>query len=244
MSNRRKLFTEFILIVAGVLVALMVDAWIEDREDAELRDEYLRRLADDVRTDIHNLDERVKFFLQVEAFGNQTLDWLASDEAPSAEILSAAFFASERWAFQPNVGTYLDLQNTGNIRLMDDIELRLLLAHYHSIAARRRGGWELPQDYREIVRGLIPPDVQRGFRENCPTIAFGTTERSTLRMCWPDGVNPSDFEDKMLALRADPNAQRALNFRISEVQTAILLYRDQKNHAVPLLEAINETMGK
>ncbi len=50
MDKRGRMIGEFVLIVVGVLVALMVEAGLESRKDDSLRDEYLSR----IRMDLHS----------------------------------------------------------------------------------------------------------------------------------------------------------------------------------------------
>ena len=47
MNQRGKMIGEFFLIVTGVLVALMVETAFEDRQDANLRDDYITRIQSD-----------------------------------------------------------------------------------------------------------------------------------------------------------------------------------------------------
>jgi hypothetical protein len=50
-----RLVAEFLVIVVGVLVALGVDQWVQDRQDRALEAEYLERLLADVRYDLDEL---------------------------------------------------------------------------------------------------------------------------------------------------------------------------------------------
>lgn len=51
MQRISTITAEFILIVVGVLVALMIDNAVEERHDDELREAYLLRLQDDFAFD-------------------------------------------------------------------------------------------------------------------------------------------------------------------------------------------------
>ena len=101
MNKRGRMIGEFVLIVAGVLVALMVEAGLDSRKDDQLRDEYMSRFQADL----------------------------------------ASFYAAELWPFRPNTSTYQDLHNTGNIRLLGDMDLRTSLAAYYNQADASRPGW-------------------------------------------------------------------------------------------------------
>jgi hypothetical protein len=167
MIPRGRLIGEFVLVVLGVLVALMVDSWIQQRNDDSLRQEYLARLADDLNADRESLEHRISFFSSVHSFGLQTLERLKSDAPVEQDAILAAYYASENFGFVPLKNTYDDLQNTGNIRLLGDIELRLALASYHTRTGYEAGG--LSEAYREVVRGIIPWHIQAAIREYCPT---------------------------------------------------------------------------
>lgn len=109
-------------------MALMVDTWIEQRNDDNFRQEYLASLTDDLKTDQQNLANRISFFTDVHSFGLETLDDLQSEEPVNQDVLLAAYYAAENWNSAPVKNTYEDLQSTGNIRLFGDLDLRLVLA--------------------------------------------------------------------------------------------------------------------
>ena len=47
---------ELVVIIVGVLTALWVDEWREERDDRALETQYLQGLATDVRQDLTRLD--------------------------------------------------------------------------------------------------------------------------------------------------------------------------------------------
>ena len=51
----RWLGVEFLVISLGVLAALFVDTWVEDRENAERAEVYRQRLIVDLERDVANL---------------------------------------------------------------------------------------------------------------------------------------------------------------------------------------------
>ena len=81
---------EFVLVVLGVLVALMVDTWIDQRNDDNLRQEYLDSLTDDLKADQQSLEYHISFFTSVYSFGLETRDNLRSDEPVNQDALLAA----------------------------------------------------------------------------------------------------------------------------------------------------------
>ncbi|MGB5336874.1 MAG: hypothetical protein WBN07_14740, partial [Woeseiaceae bacterium] len=99
LEGRGGLAAEFVLVVAGVLVALAVDTALEERRDDALRNEYIDRIRSDAENDRLALENRVQFFDDVRAFSQQFLDWLDADTPLEKETVLAAFYSSEIWPF-------------------------------------------------------------------------------------------------------------------------------------------------
>ncbi len=236
IASRGRLVGEFVLVVLGVLVALMVDTWIEQRNDDNLGQEYLARLADDLEADRQSLDYRIAFFTAVHSFGIQTLDRLQSDRPVDQDALLAAYYASENFGFRPIENTYEDLQSTGNIRLLGDIELRLALASYH----RKTSTYllALSETYREIVRGIIPWNIQQGIREHCPTTDDIGEIPTGFPPCTIPGVSVDDANVVFTSLRAHPGIFEILTYRISDVEVGIFLFEAQKETVLDVLEQL------
>ncbi|MBT8100305.1 MAG: hypothetical protein KJO82_11165, partial [Gammaproteobacteria bacterium] len=212
---RGPLVGEFIMVVLGVLFALMVDSWLTDRADDKLRDEYLARLIDDLKTDRLNLDDRIYFFDAVQAFGVETLKRLESGDAGGIVSVVEAFYAAENYDFRIVDNTYLDLQNTGNIRLLDQIELRASLAAYHTKVAAQRE--QLSPEYRSMVRGIIPWHVQNAIRNNCPT-TDSTNDRPTgFPPCDLPDVSEEEARAAFSQIRNSPGLYEVLTYRVSQV---------------------------
>ena len=92
----------------------------------------------------------------MQSYSNQILIWLDTEESVDQNLLLASFYAAEIWPFVPNLSTYEDLLSTGNIRLLNDIDLRMGLSAYYNKADTSRSGWNPSEEYREIIRGIIP----------------------------------------------------------------------------------------
>ncbi len=232
-APRGRIVGEFLLIVLGVLAALMVDAWIEQRHDDNLRQEYLARLTDDLEADRQNLEYRISFFTSVHAFGLQTLENLRSDGPVDQEAILAAYYASENFEFRPIRNTYEDLQSTGNIRLLDDIELRLALASYHSKASIE--GTTLVESYRQLVRGVIPWRIQATIREHCPTSEQNDEVPTGFPPCTLPGISADEVNAVFAALRAYPGIFEILTYRVSDVDVVVYLHGVQKQMVLGVL---------
>ncbi len=227
MKNNTRLVGEFFLIVIGVLVALAVETALENRKDDQLRDEYLVRIENDVSSDKEAIEDRIDFFTDVQGFSNDVLTWLQSNEPVKQELLLASFYAAEVWPFVPNLSTYDDLRSTGNIRMLDDIDLRMDLSAYYNKADTSRSGWNPSEDYREIVRGIIPNDIQDKIRQNCPTTDTLDEEPTGFPSCDLPDIDYDELTRFFLPLKSDVAFRRTLTYRHSELGVMIYLLTQQ-----------------
>jgi hypothetical protein len=238
LKGRGGLAAEFVLVVAGVLVALAVDTAFENRRDSELRDEYIERVRADVEHDRQALEYRVQFFHDVQVFSQQFLDWLDADTPLDKETVLAAFYSSEIWPFVASQSTYQDLLSTGSIRLIDDINLRTSLATYHNQANTARSGWAPTEDYRRIIRGVIPNRIQDSIREDCPTLENLDGTPTGFPPCELAGVDYDELAALFAPLKADRELRRRLVYRQSELSVVIFLLDNQRVLAEDVLAYI------
>jgi hypothetical protein len=234
-SSTARIVGEFVLIVLGVLSALTVDTWIEQRNDDELRQQYLVRLSADLKTDLQNLEYRISFFNAVHSFGLQTIQRLQTGEAIDREAILSAYYASEVFAFVPVKNTYVDLQSTGNIRLLRDVDVRLALTMYYNANLASNFGTASTQVYRQVVRGIIPWEIQALIKADCPTVSDMNRVPTGFQPCPLDEVSTKVANDVFSALRDYPRIIEILTHRVSEVSTLIFLYDVQKQSALEVL---------
>lgn len=227
MKQNARLVGEFFLIVIGVLVALAVEATLDSRKDDQLFGEYLIRIENDVSADRQAILGRIGFFTDVQKFSDNVLTWLETDTPVNQDLLLASFYAAEIWPFIPNLSTYDDLRNTGNIRLIDDIDLRMGLSAYYNKADTSRNGWNPSEDYREVVRGIIPNDIQGLIRQNCPTTDQLDEEPTGFPPCELPGVDYAEMTRLFVPLKDDVAFRRVLTYRHSELGVMIYLLNQQ-----------------
>lgn len=231
---RGPLVAEFVMVVLGVFFALMLDSWIAERNDEQLRDEYLARLVDDLKTDHLNLDDRIYFFDAVRSFAAQTLERLESGADGDIDAILAAFYAAENYDFSVVTNTYLDLQNTGNIRLLDRIDLRTALGAYHAKVTVQNAEI-LDDDYRKVVRGVIPLYIQNMIRKHCPTTHNISDRPTGFPPCDLPDVSEDEAHEVFARIRAYPEIHDLLTYRASQLSVAVFLYSGQRDTAGNLL---------
>jgi hypothetical protein len=239
MKQQTRLIGEFILIVVGVLVALAVESALEDRADDNLRDQYLSRLTQDLDADKVALEGRIEFFTEVQRFSQDVLNWLDGDAPVGQDILLASFYAAETWPLTPNTSTYLDLHSTGNLRLLDDIDLRMKLVTYYNKADSTEAGMNPSQDYRGWIRGVIPAGAQDLIRAHCPTTDEKDLMPTGFPPCSLPGIDYDQINQLFAPLRGNPELRRMLTYRHSQVGVRIYLLRQQVSFADEAIQQLD-----
>jgi len=251
----RWLGAEFAIIVLGVLSALFVDTWMDERQDIEHMAVYRESLIVELESDIANIREQSSYMSRVRDYGLLVLADLEG-EAPLTDfaLLFAAFNAAEEVGFRPQASTYDDMRSTGSLRLLADMQFRLDLADYYRIAATRERFWLLDPEYRRDVRGIIPSSLQAAIRERCENRDTNPREQlpsglsstgSTLLPAFADGSDycgielPAvDFAGPAQRIRSDRVLQEALRYRLSQIHVAIAVYEAQSDLAEKLLAGL------
>lgn len=121
-----RVLLELALIVVGILIALAVDSWIDDRRDARTERQYLEQLTHDLDRDLDVLEEALRFEQrQVE---NSALAYRALRQGVAPEereaVASALGSLTARRTLRLGRATYTDLLSTGNLRLIRNASLR------------------------------------------------------------------------------------------------------------------------
>ena len=240
MNKRGKVAGEFVLIIVGVFIALMLESMMSERNDGELRTEYLSRIRADIVTDKQTFEYRIGFFTAVQQFSQDLLDWMHTDAPVDQSVLLAAFYAAEVWPAVPNISTYQDLQSTGNFRLIENIDLRTSLFQYYNKADTSRPGWNPSDEYRKIIRGIIPSEVQAQIREACPTADSADVVPTGFPPCDLQNVDLERMTALFAPLRSDTAFQRILTYRHSELGVMLRLFRQQVAFADNVLANIED----
>jgi hypothetical protein len=129
---------ELLVVVAGILLALLIDGWAQDRRDRASEITYLQFLNRDLQQTIDQLQESRTFEARLLDDGRFVYRSLSGVVAPAdrpAVSLALARLGARRTLRLANA-TYVDLVNTGNLQLIDDRELRDRVVQFYENAER------------------------------------------------------------------------------------------------------------
>ncbi|MEO0572898.1 MAG: DUF6090 family protein [Bacteroidota bacterium] len=162
---------EIILVVIGILIALQINNWNDLRKERKKEIAFLKRIKEDLDFDQNYLRLNREFYLDVFSAGNLVLlnvEGAQIEPNSSWDILMSYFHASQIWPIISISSTFDELKSSGELSLIQNIDLRNDLSFYHDGGLRRYSetiGINPP--YRKMVRGLIPSTIQNYMWDNC-----------------------------------------------------------------------------
>ncbi len=164
LSLAGRFLFEFVVVVAGVLVALALDAWFEGRRDAASEQTYLALLSRDLDRTIADLESFVAFESHQLDDATLAMQALAAPETADHDDVSAAMARlMSRQTLTLKSAAYEDLISTGHLALLRDASLRDGVVDFYQATARnfdvinRNNSFFVDQSYNAqvILSGLV-----------------------------------------------------------------------------------------
>jgi hypothetical protein len=142
---------EIILVVIGILIALSINNWNEERKESLIEQNYLRRLLVDLENDYKTLtfskglsSERIN---QVKILTNVIKNQSLSNEN-STQIIESIEKVTWRSYLPLSKIVYNELLNSGKMSLIQSEELRDLLSNYYVDADH----WEMILNFEDAQK--------------------------------------------------------------------------------------------
>ena len=163
---------ELLVVVVGILIALEVSNWNQDRLDHGRADGYYRRLHAELTSDQHSIDTALSFWKRVSSYGEAAI---ANGETGALvggsnwKTVLAWYQASQLMPFELQDTTYTEMRDGGGLVLIEQEGLRKRLADYYRLSGTGITASILRLDpvYRVQIRGLTPWRVQQYIWSHC-----------------------------------------------------------------------------
>ena len=166
------LLSEFVIIVLGVLVALAVDGWNQERQNKDIRRHLIASLLSDLNEDkgdyqefVDHSKERVvaaNFIAQLDAGRSE----LTEDQYYQAREALRILGSTSRLETVDN--TFREMTAMGTGATIGDAELRLRISHYYGLARDRSD-----------INDLLMPGILR-YRESLEDIGISYVDRQQI----------------------------------------------------------------
>lgn len=163
---------ELVIVVVGILIALQVSNWNQDREDRARADRYYARLHADLALDDSAIAAAQTFWAQVMRYGEAAMAYsehgVRVDDS-NWKTLLAYYQASQLYPFELADTTFVEMRASGELTLIADENLRKRLSDYYRNTGTGIRGEILRHNpvYRMQIRGLTPWSVQQYIWSHC-----------------------------------------------------------------------------
>ncbi len=145
---------EIVLVVIGILIALQINNWNEDRKNRSLEDDYLIALQEDLISDSVNVEivrRSIQSHIDAAQLLIQFIDTGAIKDTISMKkaIIQAGFL----YFFNPTLSTYNDLVNSGNLGIIKNKVLKDMMDNYVSWLNQMTSREEWSKDFVWTIYG-------------------------------------------------------------------------------------------
>ncbi len=132
-------FGEIILVVIGILIALQINNWNEDKKLGNDKMEFLNGIQNELQLDANRADTLINVYKKHLSYFNMvdpTYHLHNLDIVPlpdSSNVLDYNKLMHSPFPFKPNNGTYLSFMSYGSVKIVKNKELIVDLQKYYSI---------------------------------------------------------------------------------------------------------------
>jgi hypothetical protein len=114
---------DLVIVVAGILIALQLNNWNQDRIDAKRKHAYLGRIVVDLDTDLRVNGNRERFLTQVRRYGEHALahaETGALVEGSAWKTVLAYFQAGQFYAYSRESNAFDEMRDAGDLGLIGE----------------------------------------------------------------------------------------------------------------------------
>jgi len=238
---------EIVLVVIGILIALQINNWNQNRLSEHLEFQYYDRLLEDVREEKVILQASFNYSTQVVDHAKNAIAVFENspDSNPNpVDNLVDMYQASQ--LIDPNsaASTYKELIASGQINLIQNDSLKTALIRYYEVDWTESIIFKLSNNYRENLRGKMPDPIQTEIRSKCGDIFIkyrNNYEVALPKTCEVD-IDATIAQSVVDNLRKDESLKKDLRYLIgnesSKMQNMIVV-KKQLEELITQLENIN-----
>ncbi len=222
---------EIVLVMIGILLALQVNNWNNERKDRVREVKYLQNIKQDLEKDLNSLAFQINFRREKYKTTNKLIAQI--NGAPITDITELTYnvvntLMEEK--FTPNNTTYTELSNSGNLNLISNDSIKKFLLDLEELYKRNDFSIEHETfDYREYI--------------SKPLLKYINTNK-----LWPVYLGDKTIEDQNITMEDFnellKNKEYFNGIFISNIitETTIPSYKNIKIKSTQLIKMINNEL--
>lgn len=130
--NWQYTFGEILIVIIGISIAFSMNKCADDSRDERQLNQYVSSIKNDVMTDKTVLEENVEAIEQKIKTADEILPKINTDSPDKMMIIGKIFSLVNLIDFTPADNTYQTLINSGDLKLIDDFELKTAIEKHYS----------------------------------------------------------------------------------------------------------------
>ena len=172
---------ELVIVALGILLALQVTNWNQDRLDRNRGERYLQRIHSELLADRQDIDQTIELWKTVSTYGKAAMAHGERGDLVDGshwKTVLAYYHASQLKTIELEDTTFSEMRDSGDLGLIADEQLRKRLADHYRMTGAGTRAMILRHDpvYRQQVRGLTPWHVQEYIWTSCFRQLAGTMQ--------------------------------------------------------------------
>ena len=128
-------FGEILLVMIGILLALRVNEWNDNRKEQALEQTYYCKITEDIQQDVQQIDKMIQENDDRIHQCNLLVHLLQTDKPDRYELLQAAVgsISKTTFTFKASTAAFEDLKSSGNLKILRDHAIKDSLIHYYAV---------------------------------------------------------------------------------------------------------------
>jgi hypothetical protein len=216
---------DFIIVVAGILIAFQITSWNEGRALKKRTNTLIERLETDFGTDVWVAISLHNYHKQVYADALLVLNDITGREPLSDEaFLISAYRATQFNRFTRTTAIYEELVSTGGLALIANTEMGAVASlFYGTTILSDYESFGQSSEYRNLYRSIMPINIQLVVGSVCGdralTIDQTMNEENPIGYECALDLPPEQIEEAAQVLRQHPSIAPALRHRVATLKT-------------------------
>jgi len=167
-QNWTAIAIEFLIVVIGVFIGTQVSNWNQARVEKRETQRMIDQLVPEIASQINFFETARVYYRTTRHYADQAFaGWRRDPKISDEQFVIAAYQASQIYGIGTNAQNWALAFGGGQLRNIDNKKLRRNLALVVTADYDPVGFAAVSTDYREMVRHIIPIELQDRIRDEC-----------------------------------------------------------------------------
>lgn len=238
-QNWFAVFIDFLIVVVGLFVGLQIDNWWQEQSDARRETAYLVALQQDFKQEIAELEGDKKRYEDIAAAMIQLLEWSESElsNVSNDELVPASSYLVSMVATQIFADTYDNLKGSGDLRLLQNHELKRQLAAFY---AQEKVVQLVNKSHEMQFVNIYTPYIIENLDYRLALRRMNASRLPTaLSENWPDQVD----SERILGQLNTQQFKNVASAKLEVSATSILVIDEALGHAQRVVALLDQEPG-